>query len=431
MRWTHNFRVNTFILLIVFLSFVLIACESNNNVPINKEPEEPIPITLKMAIWNSDPKFIAYMNEKTKVFQAVLPYVTIEVEAFSSDSDYLQSMRVRSAASQLPDLFELKPNWLQLFEHDLITLNDYDVTERNVIAERFAVNEKILAIPTSLQPEWIYYHPSVFDRLQLEIPQTWSEFMTVLQVIKEDGAVIPLALGAADEWPTYPFNEFLPHLLSGNETYLSDMAKQSMPFGKGTPFYDGYMKVSQLYHADITGPDPLSVGWNDAVELFIAGDAAVLAAGQWFIPLYLAETGGLEDMKAFPLPYRDNEKEPLRQMYFADHFLGISQESLYQAEAEAFLSWYFSPENYKDYLDNTMSESVFRGISSTNAFTRKILAETDATQFIYLPGDEQYTRLSNAIQLDVKTLGQDMLVGLSVNEIATQLNERWKKAKGE
>ncbi|URN92522.1 MAG: ABC transporter substrate-binding protein [Candidatus Pristimantibacillus lignocellulolyticus] len=431
MIWTHNLRVKTFILLLLILSFVLISCESNNNDTTNIGPEEPFPVTLKMAIWNSDPKFIAYMNEKTKAFQEVLPHVTVEVEAFLSDSDYLQSMRVRSAASQLPDLFELKPNWLQLFEHDLIPLNEFEVTKRNNIAERFAVNEKIIAIPTSLQPEWVYYHPSVFDRLQLEIPQTWSEFITVLQAINEDGAVIPLALGAKDEWPTYPFNEFLPHLLSGNETYLSDMAKQSMPFGEETPFYTGYKKVAKLYHADIMGPDPLSVGWNDAVELFTSGDAAVLAAGQWFLPLYLAETGGLEDLDAFPLPYRDNENEPLRQMSFADHFLGISQESLHQEEAETFLTWYFSPENYKDYLDNAMSESVFREISSTNAFTRKIISQTDATQFIYLPGDEQYTRLSNAIQLDVKTLGQDMLVGRSVDQIATQLNERWKKAKGE
>ncbi|MNP80311.1 hypothetical protein D3C76_1783720 [compost metagenome] len=48
---------------------------------------------------------------------------------------------------------------------------------------------------------------------------------------------------------------------------------------------------------------------------------------------------------------------------------------------------------------------------------------------MYIPGDAAYTELSNAIQLDVKALGQEMMAGKSVDDIVKDLNAKWTEAR--
>ncbi|GJM78086.1 hypothetical protein HMSSN139_05820 [Paenibacillus sp. HMSSN-139] len=48
---------------------------------------------------------------------------------------------------------------------------------------------------------------------------------------------------------------------------------------------------------------------------------------------------------------------------------------------------------------------------------------------MYIPGDAEYTELSNAIQLDVKALGQEMMAGKSVDDIVKDLNAKWTEAR--
>jgi raffinose/stachyose/melibiose transport system substrate-binding protein len=433
----------TLMLTAMLASFtVLSACGSNNEQgssapptasPANSQSASPQAgkekVTLKMAIWDSNNDFLTYLEEKVKEYASVDPNVSVELETFKSDGDYLQAMKVRATGNELPDIMGLKPNWLSDFKDQLIALDGEEFVGKNKYASKYAIDGKVLAVPTTSFPELVYYHPSIFQELNLQVPSTWPQLIEVLSKIKSNSKYIPYAMGGKDAWPNYPFNEFLPQIISGSETYLSDIAKDDQPFSDGKPFSKAYTQIEQLYSSDVMGPDPLGIGWDQATDLFTSKQAAVIAAGLWFAPTYESKVGNIDDLAAFPMPYRESESEPLKLMMFTDHFYGITSGSDHQDQAKAFLNWFYSPEVYQTYIDAQKLVSTVEGVESNVPFLKQFYANNKNEVFTYIPGDAEYTRITNAIQLDVKAIGQDMIAGTKVNEILPDLNEKWTKAK--
>jgi len=386
-------------------------------------------VTLKMAIWDVNNDFLTYLDEKVKEYSSVAPNVTVELETFKSDGDYLQAMKVRATGNELPDVMGLKPNWLYDFREQLIPLDGEAYLAQNQYADKFAIDGNTYAVPMMAFPELVYYRPSIFQELNLQVPTTWPQFLDLLQNIKDNSKYIPYAMGGKDAWPNYPFNEFLPQLVSGAESYLSDMAKDDSPFAEGKPFFQSYKQIEELYALDVMGPDPLGIGWDQATDLFSSKQAAVIAAGLWFAPTYEAKVGSIDDLAAFPMPYRLDESEPLKLMMFTDHFYGITSGSDRQEEAKQFLNWFFSPDVYQTYIDAQKLVSTFEGVESNVPFLKAFYADNQNETFSYIPGDAEYTRITNAIQLDVKAIGQDMMAGKKVEDILPALNDKWAKAK--
>lgn len=433
----------TLLLTAILASFtVLTACGGNNEketkstssaspsasqAPASSANKEKV--TLKMAIWDVNNDFLTYLDEKVKEYSSVASHVKVELETFKSDGDYLQAMKVRATGNELPDIMGLKPNWLHDFQEQLLPLDGEAYLAKNKYADKFAIDGKVYAVPMMAFPELVYYHPSIFQELNLQVPTTWPQFLDVLTKIKENSKYIPYAMGGKDAWPDYPFNEFLPQIVSGSESYLSDIAKDDQPFSEGKPFHKAYKQIEQLYSSNVMGPDPLGISWDQATDLFSSKKAAVVAAGSWFAPTYESKVGNIDDLAAFPMPYRETENEPLKLMMFTDHFYGITNSSDHQDEAKAFLNWFFSPDVYQTYIDAQKLVSTFDGVESNVPFLNSFFAGNSNEAFSYIPGDAEYTRITNAIQLDVKAIGQDMMAGKKVDEILPDLNAKWAKAK--
>ena len=121
-------------------------------------------VTIKMAMWDVNASFIDFLTAKVKEYSKVDPNVNVEVEAFKNDGDYLKAMKVRLSANEMPDFFELKPNFINDFKTELLPLDDLSTTAKNKYAKKYAVDGKVLAMPTVQFPEMVYYHPSIFQR---------------------------------------------------------------------------------------------------------------------------------------------------------------------------------------------------------------------------------------------------------------------------
>lgn len=275
----------------------------------------------------------------------------------------------------------------------------------------------------------IYYHPSVFEELGLKVPTTWPQFMDVLNQIKDSKTYIPYAMGGKDAWPNYPFNEFMPHLASEDENYLSSIAGQDNPFAEGTPFYHEYSKIAELYQAGVMGHDPLGVSWDQATGLFESKKAAIIGAGLWYLDTYLTKVGNTDDLAGFPLPVRDSEDQPLTVMTMVDFFYGVAQNSKHADEAKKFLEWFFGPDMYQSYIDKLKLDSTMEGAASTFPFLKEYAEQNQYTPFLYIPGNDEYTKLVNATQLDWKKLGQEMMSGTKLADISKEWNDKWANNK--
>lgn len=120
---------------------------------------------------------------------------------------------------------------------------------------------------------------------------------------KNDPDFMAIALGAKDEWPDYPYMEFMPALQGGNGQNWNDMAKTDAPFADGTDINKAYNKVNSLFSKNVFGKDPLGMG-NDQVTSLFAQKKKRLSL--------LWETGACRTFRAVPMMLRNLEPSTFR-----------------------------------------------------------------------------------------------------------------------
>ncbi len=416
--------------ILIFTVLILIFCLLAINWGWKKSSKN---IVLKMALWAAnDYEYFTETNPIVKAYKKVNPNVTIELEKFKDTEDYEKAMKIRNSANELPDLMPLKPYMLVNFKDVMLPLNNLKAAKNNLYASQYGVEGKVLGIPTTSFNEFVYYRKSIFKELGLSVPKTWDEFVDLTKKIKSNGKYIPIALGAKDVWPDYPFNEFMPCLEANDGAYWDVMAKQDEPFNKDKPFYKAYAKIKKLYDVQPFGSAPLGVSFDQSTQMLIAKKAAMLAAGQWFkVGNYEAGGGDSNDLGIFYLPARDSAKDPFIATAMADGFYGIPKNSKNIDEAKKFIEWFFT-DYYSDFVNTLKLYPTMKGVKLNDPFWKQaadILGNQKIDYVVYLGGDIEFTRIKDAISFDVKRLGQEMLTGANLDKMMDDLNKKWKAAK--
>lgn len=189
---------------------------------------------LVFAIWDNN--LMQYIDDNDMVgkFQERYPNAEIEVEKIKDDSEYWNAMKMRASANQLPDVMFNKPFTLSRFKDYLLDLSDLEAAKNNTLAEGYAIDGKVLGVPMTAGYEYVYYWKDMFKEAGVEVPTTWEELKTVSKTLQEyygakDPDFMAIALGAKDEWPDYPYMEFMPALVNGNGQNWNDMAATDTP----------------------------------------------------------------------------------------------------------------------------------------------------------------------------------------------------------
>lgn len=393
--------------------------------------------SLVFAIWDNN--LMDYIDENDMVgkFQEVYPNVDIEVEKIKDDSEYWNAMKMRTSANQLPDVMFNKPFTLSRFKDYLLDLSDLEATKNNELAAGYAIDGKILGVPMTAGYEYVYYWKDMFEEAGVEVPDTWEELKTAAQTLqdhfgKEDPDFMAIALGAKDEWPDYPYMEFMPALEGGNGQNWNDMAKTDAPFAEGTDIRKAYDKVNDLFTMDVFGKDPLGMGNDQVTTLFAQKQAAILALGDWGLQNIQSGTDDYSELGTFYLPVRDSESDPFRVIVQGDSFMGVTTHSKNPEAAKAFVEWFYSDAWYPGYINYVSSAS-----SMTNFPKEKdpILAEADALQpdmelVMYDGGGDDFQAIQNEIAFDYKKLGSQMFTdGFDLTTELESLNEKWAAAR--
>ena len=393
--------------------------------------------TLTLATWDNNLYTFIEQNDMIGKFQEHYPDVEIEIEKVKSDSEYWDAMKMRASANQLPDIMINKTFTLTRFKDYLIDLSETQACANNELAEGYAVDEKVLGIPMTSGYEYVYYWKDMFAEAGVEVPTTWDEFIAAGTTLQNyygasDADFMALACGLKDEWPDYPFMEFMPSLESGNGQNWNDMAKQDEPFAEGTDINNAYQKVYKLFTSGVLGKDPLGLGHDQVLSMFSAKKAAMIACGDWALQTMQKDAEDLSDLGTFYLPARNTEENPYNVIVQGDSFMGVTTHSKHQEAAVAFIEWFYSEECYPDYINYISSAS-----SMTNFLKEKdpVLAEADEmcpdkVLIMYDGGGDDFTAIQNNITFDYKKLGAQMLTeGFDLNATFAELNEKWKNAR--
>ena len=366
---------------------------------------------LVFTIWDNNLMEYIDSNDMVGKFQEKYPDAEIEVEKIKDDSEYWNAMKMRALANQLPDVMFNKPFTLSRFKDYLLDLSDTEAAKNNTLAAGYAVDGKILGVPMTAGYEYVYYWKDMFEEAGVEVPTTWGDFQAAATKLQDHfGASDPdfmvIALGAKDEWPDYPFMEFMPALVNGNGQNWNDMAKVDAPFAEGTDINIAYHRIYDLFTSGVFGKDPLGLGNDQATTLFAQKKAAIIALGDWGLQNIENGAESIDQLGAFYLPVRESESGPFRYIVQGDSFMGVTTHSKNPELARAFIEWFYSEDWYPGYIAYISSAS---SMSNFPKDKDPVLAEADAAQpdgeMVMYDGGDDFTAIQNETAFTFSNFG--------------------------
>ena len=393
--------------------------------------------TLTFAIWDNNLNDFIEENDMVGKFQEQYPNVDVEVEKIKDDSEYWNAMKMRASANQLPDIMFNKPFTLSRFKDYLIDLSGTEACANNELASGYALDGKVLGIPMTSGYEYVFYWKDMFEEAGVEVPTTWPEFEAAAKTLqdyfgKENPDFMAIACGLKDEWPDYPYMEFMPALESANGQNWNTMASQDAPFAEGTDINKAYNKVYNLFTSGVLGKDPLGLGNDQVTSLFAAKNAAILALGDWGLQNIANGTDDISQLGTFYLPTRNTESDPYNVIVQGDSFMGVTTHSKNQEAAVAFVEWFYSEAWYPSYINYVSSASSMKNFPKDKD---PILAESDTlcpdkVLVMYDGGGDDFTAIQNETTFDYKKLGAQMMTeGFDLNGALDELNTKWAEAR--
>lgn len=398
---------------------------------------EDVSGSLTFAIWDNNLNDFIESNDMAGKFQEQYPNVEIEVEKIKDDSEYWNAMKMRASANQLPDVMFNKTFTLARFKDYLIDLSATTACANNELASGYAIDGKVLGIPMTSGYEYVYYWKDMFEEAGVTVPTTWSEFEETAKKLqdyygKDDADFMAVACGLKDEWPDYPYMEFMPALESGNGQNWNTMAATDAPFSEGTDIYKAYEKVYSLFTSGVLGKDPLGLGSDQVTSLFAAKKSAIIALGDWGLQNIQNGTDDISQLGTFYLPTRNTTDDPYNVIVQGDSFMGVTTHSKNQDAAVAFVEWFYSDAWYPDYINYVSSASSMLNFPKDKD---PILAQADElcpdkALIMYDGGGDNFTAIQNETTFDYKKLGAQMLTnGFDLKTSMDELNKKWTDAR--
>lgn len=228
------------------------------------------------------------VNQIINDYQNENPNVTIKQEVLDNEQ-YKNKLKVLSASNQLPDVgVTWAAGFMQPYvEGNLFTpVDDLLSGELNGkfvagTTEAYAMNGKTYALPLEFNIAPIYYNKAIFEQYNLEVPQTYEQFKTVVKTLSDNG-VAPIALGNKDRWTGSLWYMYLADRIAGQETLAKAIT------GEASFTDPGLMQAAQEVQA-LVDANAFVKGFNglsneEAKSEFINEKAAMFLMGTWELP---------------------------------------------------------------------------------------------------------------------------------------------------
>ncbi len=292
-----------------------------------------------LAIWQET--IIPAFNEQ---------YPDIEVTfAPSAPSEYNAALNAKLEAGSAGDLITCRP-----FDLSLDLFNDGHLESLNGLPgmENFSDVAKVawstddgsetFCVPMASVIHGFIYNADAFNELGLEEPETYEDFLALLQTIRDSGAYEPLVMGTADQWEsaTMGYQNIGPNFWGGEE------GRQALIDGTLGYDEDGFLRafeaLAEWQPYLLNGYE--ATAYPDAQAFFTLGGGAVYPAGSWDISVFRSPTqGAVFELGAFPPPPPAGQET----CYISDHTdigMGLNAASENKEAARVFLEWMTTPE---------------------------------------------------------------------------------------
>lgn len=204
----------------------------------------------------------------------------------------------------------------------------------------------------------IYYNKQIFADNEVEVPETWDEFLEAIHTFKDAG-IVPVVMATRDPWVIAQFFLDITGGVGGMDLF------EGIQTGEASWDDPRYIKAGQLLQELVEAgafPDSFSgLAYEEGTPLFTSGKAAMYPMGTWMTSAIISEMDP-ENVGVFLPPAYDNanQKTHLSQV---SRVFGISETCKNKEAAMAFL---------KLFSENDIQEKVVTEIGILPAVNMKV-----------------------------------------------------------
>jgi len=313
------------------------------------------------------------VNAMLKTYSGSHP--RIKVEATILSDPYWDQLKVRAAASDMPDVFMTDGyNRIKTYNHYVKDLSSLALTERIVpgALPAISLDGRIVGMPVQMSGWGIIYNKDIFEEAGLEIPATFSELAAVCQALEARG-VTPFVNQYKDNWVLgQMFGAVLGK--TENPAELVDSLKN----GTATLANTGFM-LHALEVLDLTlkygQKNPLNDGWNEACTAMGLGKGAMMLEGIWVHDTIKSVNPDIRlGLMALPLTDNPGDTKLSADVNGVYHILNNGKN---EAAALDMLNWLYATEEGQEFFKECGFIPALKGIPS-----RLNDVCTDANQYI-------------------------------------------------
>ncbi len=389
-----------------FLAFILIisACSSQSGGDSGESEGE---VTLTIGSWRTEDK--ASYQKVIDKFNEENPDINVEFKP-SKNTEYNTILNTALQSGEGPDIIHLRPYTpgIELADagylEPLDDLEGLDQYPEETLAASKGSDDKQYGVPLNISTTQMFYNKKIFDDLGLEEPQTWDEFLTLSQKIKDEG-ITPISLGTKEGWllslshgiigpAHYGGNEFVDSITAGETDFTSDEFQSSI---------DAMDEIKQFFPENFEG-----LGMEDIRTMFFTGDAAMFPLGSWEIEV-LREMNPELELGFFPMPSAVGKDPTITTWVDGSYAINASSEQ--KEAAKKFLQFMTTEEFGTMFTEEFKMISAIPGIASEDELVNSLsqAVENQSTPYmmlVHFAGGNPSTKATIETELQGMYLGE-------------------------
>ena len=287
--------------------------------------------TIKLFHRFPDDPCNAFIEKKIAEYEAEHPDIKFEVTS-AQNQPYKEKIKVVVGSDECPDIFfsfcgEFSERFIR--EGLLMDLTPYLEADpewkaslmETQMNEYTTADGMVYGIPFRLDAKEFFYNVDMFNDLGLKAPETWDDFIKVLDTIQASG-VVPIAEGNQDKWP--------------GAHYLGALNEQCVP-----DYVEAFKYYQQLVPYMNMGVNGMT---HDMARLgFTQGQNAILFAELVEITNIKQENPDL-NWGMFKFPTIPGAKGNPDLVSGAPEGFAVSSKTAYPDECVEFLKWFLGAE---------------------------------------------------------------------------------------
>jgi len=394
------------ILLSLILIFIFTACQSGGGTttaPTENKTETPdkqqeTQVTeskggtkeVQLLTWANEPT-VNYFKSIAEGFTKAYPeYSLVITDVPNAEFDQVKQTRVSAGNVDIMCFQQFSkpqeewnkayydmPMWQQFIEEGLVLdLTDYPFMKNysEKALKDNSYNGRNYCVPTAtVAYNGLFYNKKIFEELNLKIPETWDEFITLCETIKATGKYGVITVGGADQWP---LNMFANGIMSA--IYPEEECKQigkDLLLGNIKHTDEKILKVYQCMDqfASYLEPGVAGILYQDVPGRFVQGNIAMLASGTFQAP-YIEAVDPNFEFDYFPLPGFEKRSDGLPAQFAIKYDLSfcVATNAPNQEGALKFLEYFSQKDIYTAYLNATGFCPTQEGVTLDSPFMNSL-----------------------------------------------------------